>query len=1182
MRILKSLFAFLISRLFWTIVGLLVFSVLIWLFGGLVKFGEIAPLDSPVAKVVAIGALWIVWLLRVLVRQIRAARENRMFVSELAPAQSEEQSKPGEENVAEVNSKFAEILDQMKRSKLGGRKFLRDMPWYVIIGPPGTGKTTALRQSGLHFPIDLSDDLKGVGGTRNCDWFFTEEAVLVDTAGRYVQQASDPDVDAAEWNGFLSLLRKHRGRRALNGVIVTLSVQELAGPEGELREHGREIRKRLIELQDELGLRLPVYLMITKADLIAGFEPFFADLSTREREQVWGATLPTEARVDGAAVGQETKALQARLEDQLVHRLAGDHSLEHRGASFRFPSQFDQLVGPLKHLIDAVFGESRYEDSPWLRGFYFTSATQEGSPIDRLVQGMSEAIGLQVAPPTARAHGETRSFFLRNLLSDLIFPEAGLGTFDPKAEDRRRKIWRGTLASAALVCMLATAMFVFSYLRFSGGLDDQERQLTKLSARLANVAARQAPTEPLDLNLALDAASETLNAGTQVKDSPFAAFGPTALDELAQTQTLAYEHTLRNILEPRMIATLEATMWRHSRDPDFLLGALKSYQMMTGLAAFDEDFVTTWWQTGLPDFAPIDIFPTDAAIDHQIAAIKRMAAEEERIKAEPDLVQAALDSICTIPLATRAYRALMAQPDVTSLADWIPAEHAGPNGTRVLTRLSEKTLRVGLSGAFTYEAFHQVIDPAIPNVAAQAILDRAVFEGGCAENSDASPQTLQADISKLYYDDFIAQWDGFLRDVRLTPMSDLAEARINLKDLSSEDSALKRLLDEVVRQTHLTRDEQAGEGADSSKAKQGIFKAATKRLGKVGKLAKKGAKLAKSSGGTGQAIIQPGAPVALHFKPIRAIVQEVDGKPPLIDDTVAALTALSNELQTVAASTDPKAALLERGGLPNLTGMIADQAAFLPDPIADWVKGIAGDTIDFTRDAIIAQLDARWRADVLAFCTSATRGRYPFDQASAIDVNVADFARLFGPGELIDTFTKDHLAPFIDEFQNPWAWRNDIGLDPDLLVPFQNARAMQMALFPGGAGPVMAFSLEPKDLSSAASRVILNVDGQALTYFNAGVRPTPMTWPGPDGTNMITLSFAPIDGTPEVITSQTGNWAFLRMIRGGNLQTTPLPEVFRLTLAAGAHRAVFDLRANSVQNPFDLSMFSGFTCPQGF
>ncbi|MEM9496450.1 MAG: type VI secretion system membrane subunit TssM [Pseudomonadota bacterium] len=1179
MGVLKAFFGFLFSRLLWTIIGLVILSLLIGFFGHLLKFGDTAPLESDLSRTIAVGVIWILWLLRLLWKQIRAARANRMFVAELAAAPPEEPGAPGAENVAEVNAKFAEIMDQMKRSKLGGRKFLRDMPWYLIIGPPGTGKTTALRQSGLHFPIDLSDDLKGVGGTRNCDWFFTEEAVLVDTAGRYVQQQSDAEVDAAEWKGFLELLTKHRGRRALNGVILTLSVQELTGSEASIREHGREIRKRLIELQDELGMQLPVYLMITKADLMAGFEPFFGDLSNRDREQVWGATLPTDARVDGTTIDRETRALQANLETRLVSRMASPMPLDDRGAAFRFPSQLEQLSGPIKQLIDAVFGESRYEDSPWLRGFYLTSATQEGSPIDQMVTGMSRSLGLPPSAPKRRAQGEKRSFFLRNLLTEVIFKEAGLGTFDPRAEDRRRWVFRGTMAAATLATIIAAVMFTFSYMRYSGALADQERQLTTLSARLANVAARQAPTDPLDLDLALDAATETANATSPVQTGVLTLAGPTAEPELEKTQTLAYERTLRNILEPRMVATLEATMWRHSRDPEFLLGALKTYQMMTGLAAYDAEFIGEWWQTDLPEFAPIDVLPTQSALDHQLAAISRMSNEENRISADPALVNAALESICTIPLAIRAYRSLMREPDIAGLGEWIPAEHTGPNGTRVLTRLSEKTLRVGLPGAFTYDGFHKTVLPAIPEVAAQAILDRAVFEGGCSESSQTTTALLEADILKLYYDDFVAQWDSFLRDIRLAPINDLNTARVNLKDLSSDDSALKRLLLEVVRQTHLTRVETADSGGGA--ASSGLIKLATKKLGKVGKLAKKGAKIAGSGGG-GAAPALPGAPVADHFKPLRNTVEEVEGQAPLLGDTVVALTALYNELQTVTSGSNPQAELLARGGLPLLTGAIADQAQFLPSPINDWVRGIAGDTIEFTRDAIVAGLSARWRADVMPFCVSATRGRYPFDPGSSIDVNTADFARLFGPGGLVDGFTESHLAPYIDTTTTPWSWRGDLGLDANLLVPFQNARSMRQALFPGGAGPVMSFTLEPRDLSVNASRVILNLDGQALSYFNAAARPMPMTWPGPDGTNMITMSFAPVDGSTEVITSQTGAWAFLRLIRSGRLAATDLPEVFRLSLAAGGYNAQFNLRANSVDNPFDLQMFAGFTCPTGF
>lgn len=1181
MKFIKTIFGFLFSRFLWTLIGITLICALIWLFGPLVQVGSVTPLGSQVARLIAIGLVVIFWLMSMLMRQIRAARANRMFVTDLA-APPETPSEPGDENVAEVQEKFQGVLDQMKRSKLGGRKFLRDMPWYVIIGPPGTGKTTALRQSGLHFPIDLSDDLKGIGGTRNCDWFFTEDVVLIDTAGRYVEQQSDPGVDSAEWFGFLRLLKKHRGRRALNGVLLTLSVQELMEGDAAIREHGRLIRKRLAELRDELGIDLPAYLLVTKADLIPGFESFFGDLSTRDREQVWGATLPVNGRIDPEMINSEMRSLMARLDQRTTNRIADDLPIAERAAAFRFPAQLEALTRPLQQLIEAAFGESRYEDASRLRGFYLTSATQEGSPLDVMVADMASTFGLPATHMAQRAHGEKRSFFLRNLMTDLIFPEAGLGTFDARAEGRRRWVWRGALGGASMVALAGIGLFVGSYVQQSRAIGAYDENLRALGPRLQNVASRQAPTDPLDLPLALDAVAEVARADADQVTGLLAAIGPTATAERDQAQEIAYTRSLDHILAPRMIALLEATMWRRIRDPEYLLGALKTYQMMTGLAPFDEDFIAVWWQDSLPLHAPIDPFPDAESRAHQLAALTAMATETERPEPDPKLLKAALEIVCEIPISKRAYDTLMSDPAIANLPDWVPVEHMGPNGSQIFTRLSDNSLRVGLPGAFTYEGFHGAIAPRVGSVAVEAALDRTVFAGGCPESAGASERSIEADITKLYFDDYIATWDSLLRDLRIAPIENLEQARNNLKDLANADSALQRFLKVVVAETDLT-DPRAEEGGIDVSSADGLLALARKRVAGVARLSDD-ARLVTGGLSTDAVLAEAlsGVPVATHFAPLKAAVVEVDGNPPLLQDTIAALQALSNELQIVAASPQPETALAASGGLSLLTGAVANEARNLPDPLDDWVAGIAEDTGTISRDGIVAQLNARWQADVLQFCTSATRGRYPFDKSSRIDVNILDFARLFGSGGMIDSFINDSLAPHVNTDTRPWQWQKDFGLSAEALVPFENARAIRDALFPGGAGPVIGFILVPQDLSPNAARVTLNVDGQVLSYAHAAAAPQPLTWPGPNGTNMVTLSFSPLDGSGEVIQTQTGAWAILRIIGDGNLSATSLPEVFDLRLARGGFSGSFQLQANSVENPFDLQIFSNFSCPQSF
>ena len=170
----------------------------------------------------------------------------------------------------------------------------------AIVGESGSGKTTALVNSEIKFPLSgQQGGLQGFGGTRYCDWWFAEDAILIDTAGRYTTQDSDAGADSASWTAFLGLLKRNRPKQPINGVILAFSVADLmnASPDS-ITAHAETVRARLAEIHETLKVDFPVYVMFTKADLIAGFREYFSSFSSSRRKKVWGATFQTDSRKD--------------------------------------------------------------------------------------------------------------------------------------------------------------------------------------------------------------------------------------------------------------------------------------------------------------------------------------------------------------------------------------------------------------------------------------------------------------------------------------------------------------------------------------------------------------------------------------------------------------------------------------------------------------------------------------------------------------------------------------------------------------------------------------------------------------------------------------------------------------------------------------------------------------------
>ncbi len=116
--------------------------------------------------------------------------------------QAPDKSDLSAQELDQMRTRLQEAMTQLRKVVGGRRGYVYQLPWYIMIGPPGSGKTTALLNSGLKFPLADTlgqEPLRGVGGTRNCDWWFTEDAILLDTAGRYTTQDSDPELDRQGW-----------------------------------------------------------------------------------------------------------------------------------------------------------------------------------------------------------------------------------------------------------------------------------------------------------------------------------------------------------------------------------------------------------------------------------------------------------------------------------------------------------------------------------------------------------------------------------------------------------------------------------------------------------------------------------------------------------------------------------------------------------------------------------------------------------------------------------------------------------------------------------------------------------------------------------------------------------------------------------------------------------------------
>lgn len=1142
-------YAGLLGRRFITIIWVAAVCVVIWFYGHLAAYGDFKPLAVANTRLTLIGVIIAGWLAYLAYTIIRDRRRDKQLVEGIEQDAAAEAAASQQAEVGEIHSRLKEALQLLRRITRKRFGYIYDLPWYVIFGAPGSGKTTALTNSGLRFPLGDAlggNSIQGIGGTRHCNWWFADEAILIDTAGRYTTQDDLNGTAKAGWEGFLGLLRKYRPSQPINGALVTLSIGDLLTRDAEAqREEIRIIRQRLSELDEFLHARVPVYLVLTKVDLLTGFVEFFDGFNKSDREQVWGTTFGLEESYKSTTLPdrflEEFAMLQERVGAMLIERLQQEPNPELRGRIFRFPAELASLKERLHEVMTELCFGSKLIQPPLLRGIYFASGTQ--------AQTVASA-------PIPRSR---RSYFLSRLFKDVIFDEASLVARDKRLSGRQVLLRRAAYACAVVALAVVLTSWTATYFQNTSALASAEQRIDAYEQLVRDVPVREvADTDFLRVLPALDNLAAVTTDFSQARVWPLS-FGLDQESKVSGRQREAYQRALNALLLPRILVQLQKEM-TETVEVAKVFDALKLYGMLGGLGQMDPAFVAAEAEDMFTALYPGEgrAFARQALIAHATAMAQGSLPP---IELDSVLIAKARETIRSQSIATRAYDILADYRQARALPAWAPADALGPVAERVFERSSRTPLNEGIPGFFSSAGYRLVVLPRITDAARKALDEHWVR--GAANPAGTTVDTISQAALQLYFGSFQQRWSSLLADIRVKPSQTIADAAETTRILASEPSPVETIVKSIVAATDLRA--------------PGTEVASAGDVRPVSATALASAANAPDLFGSLREALEPPAgqtPVA----------DQKDTPKSRIAMVGPVLQKVHEQLSRATTSTAEVAKVFDVDSqLTNANQDLLQQTRRLPAPVDTWIAGVAADVGSLAVKSARTRIDDAWAVEGAAFCSNVVSGRYPFDRESPRDVAMSDFVRLFGPEGLFKTFFNAKLAAFVDTASTPWGWKGTFGassIPSEAIAQFENADKINRAFFPAGSeNPAVTINIKPVSLSKEANAVMLEIEGQRVVYFHGPIQSKSIVWPSTEASNVSRLAFQP-GGWQQALT-ENGDWSPFRLFDDARI-TLQGDDLFRAKFEQNGQSAEFDVQFGSVLNPFRLEALSAFSCPTQF
>jgi type VI secretion system protein ImpL len=1129
-RLLQAISAAVNTFWVWTMLCALLIAAVLWTLGPMIAFNGNALLENVTTRLVAVTIIVFAWGLLV---AIRSSRQRRREMANPEIAAKREQEAAGRSHYRDES---AHIRDRMKAairivtqsSFYGSSSRSRyALPWYMVMGTPDCGKTSLLLNSGLQFPLNEQADrhLYKLKSTERCEILYANQAVFVDTPGTYLQ--SIPDSRNHElWKRLLRRLFRVRPAKALNGIIICVSMRDMMEFDAARREHlARTIRSRLSEALGILRAYVPVYLVLTKCDAVPGFAEYFAHLSRSEREQIFGC--PAQANELAAdSIRKELKGLMQSLNAQLIGKIHQERDCLSRGEMFRFPQELAALGPRLEDFIFEAFGPTRYHRAVMFRGFFFTSAL---SPGDIYAANAEEALiyksGFQ---PSLGDYA--RGFFLLRLFEDFIIPEAGMAGAD------KEQIWLlllnryGVQVAGFALLAVIVALFGLSFRNNASRIESLDAAYQDLQALQRQNQGRVDIREILPELALLERAMGVYSPET---DSAIA-YGMglyRGRDVLAKTRS-AYLGMLDNRFLPLVRGMAIQAIEESSNDIAGLRNSLRAYLMLCEPERVQAEFLKGW-------------------LERQWSARYLGQGEEQRLMmahmeyllasgftpATPNAqtVEKARTAILKMPLAQLAYSRMM--EDASDNAH-PPYTFRGALGGQ-MSPFSGDTYSIPF--LYTRAGYLEYCLKRGSDIIRGLTEDDWILGPSSRTLSNLDEEKVFKDLRRMYFTDYADHWRKAVNSLQVRTPESIAQAVNAADQLTSGIPPVVMVLREIRKNTTFSIDPDSRQEKVVDAIGGQALKAGTRKVGASGgemvKSAVDSAGDFMSEARSAAEMQRDGQVVRLAFKPLDGhLDQEGMPNPPLkaAHDSMMRVEEYFRKLQSSDKRTSAIISALKdiSEGRDDTLRNMESAAEKLPYPLKDWYTSVTAGGIKDMLTAAASAINSEYVTVIRNPYEVQFASYFPFNKNVEKDANILQFTEFFKLGGVLDSFTTTYIDPFMTKDGNLIEiMGRRLPISTKSVAQIRDVKKIRNAFFISGNTLGFRCAIEPYALDPTIQKADLLLGTKTLSYWHGPVQRVTFFWPVDSSSQTHQASLAVTDlHAVKAFTRMRGEWALFRLI----------------------------------------------------